>query len=290
MEFYLGSHLPHWLGELDVPLFISRNRLVKRRTFPCARRPWGLDSGGFTEISKYGHWRITPEEYVADVRRFREAIGLNSFCAPMDWMCEPWVINGGIHAGITFAGTRAARGLEPGQPDDFADAVRLHQRFTVENLVYLRRIAPEIPFIPVLQGWSIQDYARCERMYANVGIRLQDEPLVGLGSVCRRQATREIGEIVTHFYTRGISLHGFGCKITGIAAYGHMLTSADSMAWSAGARRRPRLPECTHRARTCANCPRYAMKWREKVISSHSSLPSPVHPGQRRRTTTATRR
>jgi hypothetical protein len=268
MEFFLGSHLPHWLGEMDVPLFISRNRLVKRRTFPKAQAPWALDSGGFTELAKYGYWRSSPEEYAEDVRRFRDAIERMSWCAPMDWMCEPWVIHGGLHAGQFFAGTRAARGLSADEPDDLDAAIRLHQRYTVDNLVTLRRIAPDLPFIPVLQGWQIQDYQRCAQMYEEAGIHLADEPLVGLGSVCRRQATHEIGAIVSHFAAQGLALHGFGVKITGVAAYGHLLASADSMAWSAGARRRPRLPECTHRAQTCANCPRYALRWRQKVITA----------------------
>jgi len=40
--------------------------------------------------------------------------------------------------------------------------------------------------------------------------------------------------------------------------------SADSMAWSFTARRRPvRLDGCTHK--TCANCPRWAEQWAQKV-------------------------
>ncbi len=46
MRFLLGTHLVHWLGELDVRLFVSRNRLKNRKTLSRARAPWALDSGG----------------------------------------------------------------------------------------------------------------------------------------------------------------------------------------------------------------------------------------------------
>ncbi len=45
------------------------------------------------------------------------------------------------------------------------------------------------------------------------------------------------------------------------------LTSADSMAWSVDARRKPPLPGCT-RHKNCANCPRYALRWRRQVLAA----------------------
>lgn len=267
MRFYLGTHLPHWLGEVSVPLFISRNRLGNRKTFPRARAPWALDSGGFTELKNYGRWRTTAEEYAAEVRRYRDAIGRLEWAAPQDWMCEPWVILGGLHQGQHFTGTKAARGIAPGVPDSLTAAIEQHQRFTVTNFLRLRRIAPDLPFIPVLQGWRLADYERCAQMYADAGIDLSAEPVVGLGSVCRRQATAEIGAIVTTA-DQGLRLHGFGVKTQGVSDYGHLLVSADSMAWSAGARRKPPMPGCTHRAKTCANCQRYALAWRQRITSA----------------------
>jgi hypothetical protein len=84
-------------------------------------------------------------------------------------------------------------------------------------------------------------------------VNLATEPIVGLGSVCRRQATGEIGAIVTTFADRGLALHGFGVKVHGITKYGHLLASADSMAWSTRARRAPRMAGCTHRTAKCQN-------------------------------------
>jgi hypothetical protein len=84
-------------------------------------------------------------------------------------------------------------------------------------------------------------------------------PLVGLGSVCRRQATTEIARIVAELAALGLRLHGFGVKRAG-------LVSADSMAWSYHARRRPPLPGCVGQ-KNCANCLPYALAWRARMLA-----------------------
>lgn len=64
-RFYLGTHHPHWLGRVNVPLFISRRQLVKRKSLPRASAPWALDSGGFTELKDFGCWTIDARTYAA---------------------------------------------------------------------------------------------------------------------------------------------------------------------------------------------------------------------------------
>jgi len=39
--------------------------------------------------------------------------------------------------------------------------VTAHQHRTVSNLIRLRDLAPDLPIIPVLQGWTIPDYLHC---------------------------------------------------------------------------------------------------------------------------------
>jgi hypothetical protein len=251
--FYLGTHMPNWLATSDIPLFISRNRLKNRKTFPQARAPWALDSGGFTELMQHGRWTITPAEYAAEVHRYRDQIGRLEWAAPMDWMCEPWVITGGQHGPLNFAGT----GL----------TVEEHQQRTVDNLIELRALAPDLPFIPVLQGWTLADYQHCAQLYVAAGIDLTAEPVVGLGSVCRRQATDEIEQIVRHFAGQGLRLHGFGVKTQGLGAYADGLASADSLAWSMDARRSDPLPGHTHK--NCANCPDWAYRWHQRIVRQH---------------------
>lgn len=245
--FYLGTHEPSWLSRAHVPLFVSHRRLVRYRRLPVARCQWALDSGAFSELTMYGRWTLAPAEYVASIRRYRREITHLAWAAPQDWMTEPFML--------------ARTGL----------SVREHQRRTVANLLELRRLAPELPIVPVLQGWTLGDYLDCVRMYAAVGLDLRDEQLVGLGSVCRRQSTEEIGAIVRHLHGLGLRLHGFGVKTAGLQRYGEFLSSADSMAWSLRGRY---VNGCHHRTQhqrsvaSEANCLQFAHEWRQQVLSS----------------------
>ncbi|GAA1954645.1 DUF7221 family queuine tRNA-ribosyltransferase-like protein [Catenulispora subtropica] len=263
--FLLGSHQPGWLACAGVPLFISDRRLRPYKTLPRAAAPWALDSGGFTELKDYGDWTTSPEDYVIRVRRYRDQIGRLMWAAPQDWMCEPAVIAGGRMGPLTFVGT----GL----------SVAEHQRRTVENFLQLRDLAPDLPFVPVIQGYTLPEYLACVGLYEDAAVDLAAFPVVGLGSVCRRQGTAEAHDIITALRQRGIPrLHGFGVKTLGLARYGHLLCSADSLAWSLDARREGTpLPGCT-RHKNCANCLRYALRWRTGVINT-----LPKSPGHRPR-------
>lgn len=249
MIFYLGTHEPGWMKHVDIPLMVSRNRLARCKTPPQSATTWVLDSGGFTELQQHGTWRISAREYAAEVRRLQERPGRLEWAAPQDWMCEPAVIHGGTFKGVTFAGT----GL----------TVAEHQARTVGN--YLDLMDLEVPVIPVLQGYSRADYEHCADLYGNAGIDLAALPTVGIGSVCRRESTAEIGEIVGAMCARGISLHGFGCKEGAVRRFGRQLASADSMAWSLGGRRRG---TCTHLKSRCANHLHWALEWRESVVGA----------------------
>jgi hypothetical protein len=250
--FYLGTHHPDWLWKAAFPLFVSHARLAPVRRLKNATCAWALDSGGFTQLQREGRWTITPAAYVAAVRRYRDQIGGLAWAAPQDWMCEPAIIQGGRYGGQTFVGT----GL----------SVREHQERTVANYLELTSLAPDLPFIPVVQGFTLPQYKTCLALYETAGVDLTRAPLVGLGSVCRRQSTAQIHHIVSTLAGRGLRLHGFGVKTGGLQSYGRRLASADSMAWSYNARRRPPLPGHTHS--NCANCRIYAARWRERLLLS----------------------
>lgn len=250
LAFYLGTHQPHWLGLTSLPLFVSHRRLAQRVSLPKARGFWALDSGGFSELSLYGGWRTTPEEYVSAVVRYDTEIGNLSWAAPQDWMCEPVML---AQTGFTVAE---------------------HQVRTVANFVYLQQLwghlsDADCPFMPVLQGWELADYLRCWQLYGESGVDLSEYEVVGVGSVCRRQATAEIGDILSALRDMdpGVPLHGFGVKKNGLARYGHLLSSADSMAWSYDARRKPALEGCAGHI-NCANCLVYASRWYQEVIAA----------------------
>ena len=241
MDFYLGTQNPHWLSRFRIPMFISRTKLYERKTLPRAIAPWCLDSGAFSEIATHGKWTISELEYASFVDRCAEEIGLLQWVAPMDWMCEPDML---LKTGLSI--------------DE-------HQKRTTENVVNLRELT-NVPVIPVLQGWYLEDYLGHVEQYRQAGIFLESEPTVGLGSVCRRQNTTYAEAIVAHLARLGISLHAFGFKLTGLRTTGHLLKSADSMAWSFNARMNPPLPNHTHKS--CAQCFDWALQWREKALNA----------------------
>lgn len=218
------------------------NRFDRLKKFPRAISPWALDSGGFTELSTHHKWRTDAKSYAAKVKRVASEVGNLEWASPQDWMCEPWILKG---TGLT---------------------VEEHQLRTVRNFLELRTLDTGAHVIPVLQGWLPEDYLRHVELYSLAGVDLLSESTVGVGSVCRRQSETEAGSILLNLRSLGLkNLHGFGFKIAGIRKYGNLLKSADSMAWSYAARYDPPLEGCTHK--TCANCLRYALQWREKIQS-----------------------
>jgi hypothetical protein len=141
-----------------------------------------------------------------------------------------------------------------------------HQRRTVANFLDLRMTAPNLPIIPVLQGWRADDYLRCADMFVASGIDLSAQPVVGVGSVCRRNEDWRLQEVflVTHLGLRLENLHGFGVKGEVLRWSQGDLASADSMAWSFHARRQEFPGACGRRS--CTNCQHYALAWRETLI------------------------
>jgi hypothetical protein len=239
--FYLGTHEQSWLRRTSVPLFLSRRRLARLREWPEAIGCWALDSGGFSELSIYGEWRTTVRQYIWEVWQAREDIGGLQWAAQQDWMCEPFIVQ--------------KTGL----------SVLIHQQKTVDNYVELMSTAPTLPWIPVLQGFLLEEYLRHVDMYAQAGINLSKLTLVGIGSICRRQHTVEAAAIIRTIAALGIPLHGFGLKEQALKRVAKVVYSADSMAWSFTARRQKvRLSGCHHK--TCANCLPYALSWRKQLL------------------------
>ena len=260
--FYLGTHKPNWLAEAGVPLFVSFATLRDRDSLWPAKAPWAMDSGGFMEIRLRGTWTVSPTEYASVVRRCANEIGKLDWAAIQDWMCEPVI--------------RAKTGL----------TVTQHQCLTIRSLIELRMLAPELPWTPVIQGWAWPDYDRHVEMYARYGIDLTREPVVGVGSVCRRQNTLQAGAIFASLLQAGITrLHGFGLKRSGLVDNAPLMSSSDSLAWSTEARltdpdkskvyqrwiayKNKYLPGHKHGADgkgRCNNCLDYALWWRKDVL------------------------
>lgn len=220
---WLGAQEPHWAweGEARGPLLIALPRLLARwptrklRVLPRgtprpATVPVYIDSGAFSVIDKHGCWTTPRATFVADARRACAALGSVHHVGIQDWMCEPHMLR--------------KTGLD----------VAEHQRRTVASYLDLMADAPEVPWVPTLQGFTASEYLRCAEMYERAGVALASARLVGLGSVCRRSGTDELQALIAELASAlpGVQLHGYGLKSDGAIMSCSLIRSLDSDAWS----------------------------------------------------------
>jgi hypothetical protein len=243
----LGVPKAAWLyNELlrGVPVMVSRTAFVKARRGETPReataRPLrpprrrrelvavldGIDSAAFTTIDRFGRWPVGDDVWAADAAMLCELVGRPRLLPPRDVMCEPWVL---AKIGLT---------------------VPQAQGQTLRSYLELRRLRPELPWTPVLQGWEPEDYERHADAYEAHGINLARAPLVGIGSVCKRRgrALRAAPAIFRRVKARGIRGHAFGFAVRGledVAGAGLLsfdggpgIVSGDSQAGSDAARKK----------------------------------------------------
>jgi hypothetical protein len=155
VQFWLGIHQVAWLDQVGIPTMVSYRRLKRRKAFPRALGDWVQDSGGFTELSLHGGYQTTPKAYAARTRLHAQEVGNLRWAAVQDWMCEDHVLE--------------KTGL----------SVVQHQLRTVESYLELQQAAPDLPWLPVLQGQVLADYQRHADLYTAAGVDLRAVPLVG---------------------------------------------------------------------------------------------------------------
>jgi hypothetical protein len=120
---------------------------------------------------------------------------------------------------------------------------------------------------------------RCADLYERHGVDLAALPRVGVGSICRRQASGEVEQIVRSLAGRGLRLHTFGAKVLGLARYADAICSSDSLAWSFRGRH---VPGCSPSHRSESNCVHFALAWHTRLLASlpvdTSDRPNPRPP------------
>lgn len=234
MRFFTGLHQPSDARHFEAA-FVSVNRL-RTRVGPFFVGDWIMDSGAFTEISTYGEYRHSVEEYASEIRRWSTNGNLLAAVA-QDFMCEPFIVR--------------KTGL----------SVLRHQQLTVERYDALMACdTAGVYIMPVLQGFTPGEYIRHLEMY---GARLKFDQWVGVGSVCKRNGDVRMIEAVLRTIKDArpdLRLHGFGLKTTALSSglVRDLLHTADSMAWSFSARKQGRN----------ANDWREAKAWTERITDA----------------------
>ena len=214
MKFYCGLHMINHSEEID-QAFISVNRLwTRQKPVPC--KDWILDSGAFTEISKFGKFRNSTTMYAAIIDRLYKENGEHlKAVVSQDYMCEDFI-------------------LKKTNCSSFE-----HIEKTVERYFDLKsKIKSNVYLMPVLQGFTLDEYLYCASLY---GDEIKNK-WVGVGSVCKRNANPvEIYNILKGIKEKypSVKIHGFGLKTTCLQfkEIVNLLHTSDSMAWSFHARK-----------------------------------------------------
>ena len=202
---YVGIKDLHHLARVPKAM-VSVNRLERRKS-PFEAQRWVLDSGAFTRITQ-GRGHLPVNQYVEYIERFQDCGHLEAVVA-QDYMCEPVAL--------------AATGL----------SISDHQAKTTARYVALRELSP-VPVIPVVQGWTADDY---QRHAVELTQYVPRHAWVGVGSVCKRQGDPNQLATILEAIERvdpSWKLHGFGVKMTALrsARCWRLLHSLDSAAWS----------------------------------------------------------
>ena len=239
-EYFVGTD--DFQRAHKVNAMISANALVRInngvlqiRKAPIRAGRWMMDSGAFSQVTKYGDFIMSPEEYVRIAVRFQDCGDL-ACIVTQDYMCEPDVIKM-----LQDMGKEAS--------------VRIHQRKTVERYLACADEAHKqglkVPVMPVLQGWEVEDYIQHWWMYSRaVNSRIHQEgrldpwmggptgwgAWLGIGSTCKRNKNPEVvsqilDSLPIDYDTTKV--HLFGYKTTGLKSdrIKDRIYSADSFAY-----------------------------------------------------------
>lgn len=157
-----------------------------------------LDSGGFTEIFRFGKYTFTSQEYLDYISTHQ----IDHF-ATMDYPCEPVVL--------------AKTGM----------SIKEHIVLTVESNLELMD-HPKV--VPVIQGYKVDDYLLCCDLIKDYGCQ---KPFMAVGTLCKRTKVADalaiLGAIKGEFPNS--DLHAFGLKKNFLPKVKDLIYSSDSIAW-----------------------------------------------------------
>lgn len=244
---WIGAQEPSWLWREDADgrYMLSGARAIERhggRPWPRATVPVMWDSGAYIHLKQHGRWTWPAHDYAAYTMRACRGLGTVRHIAPQDWMCETEILLK-THAHELRSHAKADQQAWLAARRD--EAVLSHQRRTVASFIFLRATCRGYPIMPVLQGYHPHEYLRCAQLYRDLGVDLDSEEMIGVGTICRRPKAIEIRNTLAAVADglggeAGDHLHAFGVKSDAAfnaALDSGALHSTDSMAWSSRARR-----------------------------------------------------
>ena len=167
-----------------------------------------IDSGGYSFFRKWGDYPFSLEKYFEFIDIITELYPVE-LVAIRDYPCEPTI----------------------NRKDISTNKERIQK--TVSNAVECIESKEDYPWIPVIQGYTLDEYLYCINLYEEVGISLAYS---AIGSICSRKGNihtirRIISEIAQR--TKG-KIHAFGLSLVYLQdpIIFNTLYSSDSAAWN----------------------------------------------------------
>ena len=198
--------------EIGYP-YVLVNFMTEKNKPPSCARVLFVDSGGFHSSLNSNRYTKTDEEYF----RFVAETGAEFF-ALRDYPCEPQILE---KHGLTVK-------------DQISRTLEHH----IKLLDMLDEYGVQAEPVSVLQGWEVEDYMFCIDVFREHGLI---DGYVGIGSLCRRNATSQIRKIILAVRDElkdSVKIHCFGTKLSVLndIAVWRAIFSADSGAWDIHAR------------------------------------------------------
>lgn len=205
----------------DVPIMLPASSWARynfrKPNLPSHISDVAADCGGFVNMKKHGCYTYTPETYIEWLETFNPR-----WAAIFDFCCEEEVAGSeGIVVDRQMQGLRMIDYFW----NNFRDC--------------------SWAWVPTIQGWKLEDYERHARMLKSRIEAMQlhyfkqgnNEFRVGIGTLCRRGAAKEIQSIVwaVRNVLPGVPLHLWGVKQTVLSSKDSLpeeVVSCDSAAWN----------------------------------------------------------
>ena len=170
-----------------------------------------LDSGGYAFFSRWGEYPFTIEKYIELAHYIKDTHPLYK-AAILDYPCEPDINRSQVMSNEDRIEKTIANAIECYDTDD------------------------SLPWLPVIQGYTVSEYLHCIDLYDDYGVT---SDYWAIGSICSRKgAPFELRNIITKIKERhpNDKLHAFGLGIPFLRnpQIFQAIYSSDSAAWNWG--------------------------------------------------------
>jgi len=202
LKFYIGFSWDKKIRDNNTYpyCFIS---IASNYSYNCYKKltPWFinnakdimLDSGGFSFLNRFGDYPFGFDKFVEWIHMIDDVNDCGvGYVATPDYPCEKDI-------------TRTCK----------LKSNRERIIKTVDNAIIIMDEYPDINWMPVLQGFTLDEYKHCLDLYRNRGINPEK---FAIGSMCRRKNVRQIENYVRNLIEYGLTekIHLFGLLMNGL--------------------------------------------------------------------------